>query len=118
MPFHSARVLRVIVQESYSRPGIGGSRIATTGRCAQRPRSPTLSDMDPAVPFCQECGRPGPPSLSGMHPGDDGLVRWTLYRCGHMLTEIVLEDAEVPAAERGPRQAQPSQMERRSSMYS
>jgi hypothetical protein len=39
-----------------------------------------------------------------MHVSDEGLVRWTLYRCGHVLTEIVLDDVdesvgarEVPA---------------------
>jgi hypothetical protein len=32
-----------------------------------------------------------------MHPSTDGLVRWTLYRCGHLLTEIVLEDLDAPA---------------------
>lgn len=63
----------------------------------------TLPHMTPDVPFCERCGRPGP-SLSGMHVSDEGLVRWTLYRCGHVLTEIVLDDVdesvgarEVPA---------------------
>jgi hypothetical protein len=31
--------------------------------------------------------------MSGMHPGNDGLVRWTLYRCGHLISRIVVEDA-------------------------
>jgi hypothetical protein len=46
------------------------------------------------VPFCEECGVVGV-SLTGMHPGDDGLVRWTIYRCGHTRTEILLEEAAV-----------------------
>jgi hypothetical protein len=33
--------------------------------------------------------------LSGLHPGADGLVRWTLYRCGHVLQEIVYDDVEI-----------------------
>ena len=74
--------------------------------------------MTDPVPFCKECGRPGPPSLSGMHPGDDGLVRWTLYRCGHMLTEIVLEDPTADASESPAPTRTASQSERRSSMYS
>jgi hypothetical protein len=50
------------------------------------------------VPFCERCGRPGP-SLSGFHPEDDGLVRWTLYRCGHVITEVVIEDDASSAEE-------------------
>jgi hypothetical protein len=50
--------------------------------------------MTEAIPFCGRCGRPGP-SLSGLHPGTDGLVRWTLYRCGHVLQEIVYDDVEI-----------------------
>lgn len=52
--------------------------------------------MTDAVPFCERCGRPGP-SLSGVHPGSDGLVRWTLYRCGHVRQEIVYDDVEQHA---------------------
>lgn len=55
-------------------------------------QTPPMSD---AVPFCQRCGRPGP-SISGMHPRDEGIVRWTLYRCGHVHSEIVLDDASQP----------------------
>ncbi len=33
-----------------------------------------------------------------MHPQDIGPVRWTLYRCGHVLTQVVPEDV-VAAAE-------------------
>jgi hypothetical protein len=32
-----------------------------------------------------------------VHPGGDGLVRWTLYRCGHVLQEIVYDDVEQDA---------------------
>jgi len=28
-----------------------------------------------------------------MHVGDEGLVRWTLYRCGHVHAQVVLDDA-------------------------
>jgi hypothetical protein len=28
-----------------------------------------------------------------MHPRDEGLVKWTLYRCGHVHSEIVLDEA-------------------------
>ena len=52
--------------------------------------------MDAPVPFCEECGTLGV-MLSGMHPGDGGLVRWAIYRCGHTRTEIMFDD--VPAAE-------------------
>ena len=51
--------------------------------------------MTDPIPFCEQCGRPGP-SLSGVHVGDEGLVRWTLYRCGHVHTQVVLEDAPQP----------------------
>ncbi len=27
-------------------------------------------------------------SISGFHPNDEGLVRWTLYRCGHVRTDV------------------------------
>ena len=47
--------------------------------------------MTDPVPFCERCGRPGQ-SLSGMYVGDEGLVRWTLYRCGHVHTQVVLDD--------------------------
>ena len=43
------------------------------------------------VPFCERCGRPGA-TLSGVHPGAEGLIAWTLFRCGHMRAEIVLDD--------------------------
>ena len=46
--------------------------------------------MDTPIPFCEECGRVGA-RLSGLHPGDAGVVRWTLYPCGHVTTEIVLD---------------------------
>jgi hypothetical protein len=45
------------------------------------------------LPFCPECGRPGV-GLTGMHPDDHGVVRWTLYRCGHLHTEIALEQID------------------------
>ena len=48
--------------------------------------------MDAPVPSCEECGHLGV-ALSGVHPTDGGVVRWTLYRCGHMTTEIQLEEA-------------------------
>ncbi|MGE5225947.1 MAG: hypothetical protein ACM3OO_03630 [Planctomycetaceae bacterium] len=48
--------------------------------------------MDGAVPFCEECGQRGV-ALCGVHPTDGGVVRWTLYRCGHMKTEIELNEA-------------------------
>jgi len=35
--------------------------------------------------------------LSGVHPSSDGLVRWTLYRCGHVRQEIVYDDVEQGA---------------------
>jgi len=62
--------------------------------------------MDEPVPFCGDCGAIGV-MLSGMHPGDGGIVRWALYRCGHMKTEIVLEDvlAEEPSARSAARSA-------------
>lgn len=47
--------------------------------------------MDDRVPFCEECGRVGT-GLSGLHVDDTGLVRWTLYRCGHVTTQIVLDE--------------------------
>jgi hypothetical protein len=50
--------------------------------------------MDTPVPFCEECGVIGV-MLSGLHPEEGGIVRWAIYRCGHMKTEIVLDD--VPA---------------------
>ena len=53
--------------------------------------------MHRVVPFCEECGRPGV-RLTGLHPTDAGLVRWTQYCCGHMKTEIVLEE-ELEAAD-------------------
>jgi hypothetical protein len=50
--------------------------------------------MDPLIPSCDRCGHVGV-ALSGMHPDDDGLVRWTLYGCGHMRTEIELETLDA-----------------------
>lgn len=47
--------------------------------------------MPNPVPFCERCGRPGA-TLSGVHPGAEGLIAWTLFRCGHMRAEIVLGD--------------------------
>jgi hypothetical protein len=46
--------------------------------------------MDGLVPFCEECGDPRV-MISGMHPGDAGLVRWAIYGCGHTRTDIVME---------------------------
>ncbi len=43
--------------------------------------------MDTQLPFCDECGTVGA-RLSGVHPNDAGLVRWTLYKCGHVNTEM------------------------------
>lgn len=42
------------------------------------------------MPFCEECGAVGA-MLSGVHPGAGGVVRWTIYRCGHTKTEVLLE---------------------------
>ena len=50
--------------------------------------------MEASVPTCEECGHRGV-VLSGMHPEDSGIVRWTLYGCGHMNTEIVLDEVSV-----------------------
>ncbi len=50
--------------------------------------------MDVGVPFCEECGRVGA-RLSGLHPGDAGIVRWTLYACGHVTTEIALDPSLI-----------------------
>jgi hypothetical protein len=52
-----------------------------------------LLAMDAPLPFCQDCGTVGT-LLAGVHPGDTGLVRWAIYRCGHTTTEIVLD--EIP----------------------
>ena len=46
--------------------------------------------MDVGAPFCEECGRVGA-RLSGLHPHDVGIVRWTLYTCGHVTTKLVLD---------------------------
>jgi hypothetical protein len=46
--------------------------------------------MDTSIPSCDRCGHVGV-ELAGMHPSHHGLVRWTLYSCGHMRTEVVLE---------------------------
>jgi hypothetical protein len=37
--------------------------------------------------------------LSGVHPGAEGLIHWTLFRCGHMRAEVVLEEDSAPALE-------------------
>lgn len=60
--------------------------------------------MDAPVPFCEECGTIGP-MLSGTHPGDGGVVRWAIYRCGHMKTEIALDDVAADSAGPVPRPA-------------
>jgi hypothetical protein len=52
--------------------------------------------MDEPTPFCDMCGRVGV-TLTGMHPDDDGLVRWTLYRCGHVRTLIDVGADELAA---------------------
>lgn len=52
--------------------------------------------MNAQMPFCTECGTVGT-ILSGVHPDADGIVRWTLYRCGHLRSEVVLD--EVLAAD-------------------
>jgi hypothetical protein len=46
--------------------------------------------MDKPDPSCDRCGHVGV-ELAGMHPSHKGLMRWTLYSCGHMSTEIVLD---------------------------
>jgi hypothetical protein len=43
--------------------------------------------MEPTSTYCERCGNTGV-ELSGMHPGDDGLMRWTLFACGHMATQL------------------------------
>ena len=53
--------------------------------------------MDEPTPFCDTCGRVGV-SLTGMHPNDDGLVQWTLYRCGHVRTTLQLPSSESVSA--------------------
>ncbi|MDH4113073.1 MAG: hypothetical protein OEV60_10420 [Actinomycetota bacterium] len=52
--------------------------------------------MNDPVPFCEECGRVGA-TLTGVHPADAGIVRWTLYRCGHVTTEIQLDSSASDA---------------------
>jgi hypothetical protein len=47
--------------------------------------------METPVPFCEECGVVGV-RLSGLHPEEGGITRWALYRCGHVKTEIVLDE--------------------------
>jgi hypothetical protein len=49
------------------------------------------------LPFCTRCGRVGP-RLTGLHIDDDGLVRWTLYPCGHVTTELALDARVDPVA--------------------
>lgn len=63
------------------------------------PVAPDTHRMEGPVPFCEECGRVGA-RLTGVHPNDAGVVRWTLYRCGHMKTEIVLDNAPEVARTR------------------
>jgi hypothetical protein len=53
--------------------------------------------MDEPTPFCEMCGRVGV-TLTGMHPDDDGLVRWTLYRCGHVRTLVDVGASDELAA--------------------
>jgi hypothetical protein len=31
-----------------------------------------------------------------MHVADDGLLRWTLYRCGHVHTQVAFADEPQP----------------------
>ena len=64
------------------------------------PRIRQAPPMDEPTPFCDICGRVGV-SLTGMHPDDDGLVRWTLYRCGHVRTLIDV-GADEPLAPGAP----------------
>jgi hypothetical protein len=52
--------------------------------------------MNTLMPFCEECGQVGV-MLSGMHPGEAGIVRWAIYSCGHTRTEVTFD--EVPAAD-------------------
>lgn len=47
--------------------------------------------MDTQLPFCEECGTVGA-MLSGLHPEAGGIVRWTIYRCGHTTTEVLLDE--------------------------
>lgn len=64
--------------------------------------SPTDTDtarMTNSIPFCETCGRVGP-SISGFHPNDEGLVRWTLYRCGHVRTDVA-PDGVLATADEG-----------------
>ena len=68
--------------------------------------APDTARMESSVPFCEECGRLGP-RLTGVHPSDAGVVRWTLYRCGHMKTEIVLDAAHEDVGRRGDDHAVP-----------
>lgn len=37
-----------------------------------------------------------------MHVSDEGLVRWTLYRCGHVVTHVVIDDAPQPETQPEP----------------
>jgi hypothetical protein len=60
-------------------------------RAVGRDETPRM--VDP-MPFCGDCGVVGV-ALTGVHPGADHLVRWTIYRCGHAKTEIVLDEADV-----------------------
>ncbi len=50
--------------------------------------------MNASVPFCEECGVVGM-VLSGLHPEEGGIVRWAIYRCGHVKTEIMLDDVPI-----------------------
>ena len=52
--------------------------------------------MTDQMPFCPECGTVGT-MLSGLHPGAGGIVRWTIFRCGHTRTEVLLEG--IPAGD-------------------
>jgi hypothetical protein len=69
-------------------------RDATFDECTRREQNAKLPAMNPPVPFCEECGVVGV-RLSGLHPEEGGVVRWAIYRCGHVKTQILLD--EVPA---------------------
>jgi hypothetical protein len=58
-----------------------------------------LDEADWMTDRSQACARTssqGRPSFSGMHVADDGLVRWTLYRCGHVLAQMVTAKPQPP----------------------
>jgi len=47
--------------------------------------------MERSTPSCGECGDLEV-VLAGVHPGDAGVVRWTLFGCGHVATEVAGDD--------------------------